>query len=480
MDLEFDSRELNRGQKEFLLSVAPFVCFAGGYGSGKSTALALKVLSLVIQNRGLPGLLIAQNFGALETNVLHELWRIIRNTFPEHLHPKHIRDPKNPRLIFPNGRLPSDYHLTKRKWDAFEKGSVVYLRSAENPAGYEGISAAWVCGDEIRYWDKKAYEVAVSRARLRAAPLVQRCFATTPSMNWVADEFNGTKPFHQLITAGTLENARNLSEDYIAGLRSSYSSRLQRAVLDGEFTILEGAVFEAFEPNFNKPNNPWAEDFKPDRDYLANHRTYLAHDPGFRRSAWLWWVETKKQDWVCFDELMPENRTDMQQVEAVNAKKHPVDEIWVDPAADATNLSTGTDVFATLKEIKVRGGPTRRPIRCPAGFTTDIPWGIDKMRVLLGGEGLPVRWRFARSLCAYEASVGRGIIRDLGASKYPEMKDGRAVLDLPEKDGKTDHARDAARYFAAGLWCAHPQLRSKDPHVLKMAQHGAAGFRQVA
>ncbi len=452
MRLTLDSQQVNPSQIAFLESPSRYVCFSGGFGSGKTTVLVLKILQLVAANAGLPGLVIAQSFGALFANVIATMERVLRGTG------------------MPEDKIPTIRGGNMRPHSVFWNGAVVHWRSAENPGGYDGLDVAWVCGDEIRHWNKEAYDIAIARARRRDAPKLQRAFTSTPSMGWMYDEWACGKKGRDLITCGTLENAHNLEEDYIPGLRESYSPRLQRAVIDGEFTILEGAVFEAFDPNPQK--SPWVIDYDPTPDRLANKRLFLAVDPGYRRSAWLWIVEESPLNWVVFDQLMPDNASDMAAVEMVNAKKCPVDEIWTDPAADNTQSTTGADTLASLRAVKVRGW-NRKPLRTVADFGRDIPFGVDKLRVLLGGEhGAPIRIKFSRKLADTERGKPRGIVRDLGALRYPEIKDGRPVTDRPLKDGITDHSTDALRYWAVGQWMSINELRIKDPVLARAKQQG--------
>jgi len=66
MRLRFDVRKLGPGQRRFLLSRSEYVLAAGGYGSGKTTVGALKILQLASENPGVPGLVVAQSIGALK------------------------------------------------------------------------------------------------------------------------------------------------------------------------------------------------------------------------------------------------------------------------------------------------------------------------------------------------------------------------------------------------------------------------------
>lgn len=447
--------DFNPGQVKFLQSTEAFSLFCGGFGSGKSFALLMKMLMLKGVNGAIPGLLVAQTFGALYANLVDPLFFLLEQAkVPPILRPK---------IIGANGPRP---------FLLWADGAKCHLRSAEIPKGYDGLTVGWLLGDEIRHWSKKAYDIAISRVRMKNVPVLQRAFSSTPAMHWMADEFNAGKDRRQLITAGTIENQANLPDDYVSDLALSYSKRMQRAVLHGIFTILEGAVFEAFDPN--PQTSEWLIDYKPTKRELASKRVFLMVDPGFRRSAWMWAVEVEPLMWVVFDEVMQDNKTDIQCVDAVNRKGHPIDEIWVDVASGARQSYGGASTRMAMSRIK-----TRRPnaMRVLSGANREIAFGVDKVRVLLGGEeGIPIRVKFSKHLVDKERRWGRGIIRDLGSLAYPE-KYGAAAMDVPVKDGVTDHSTDAFRYWAVGMWATDPALRRLDP---VMRQSTDPGWRAVA
>lgn len=448
IDIEIDMSSFGAGQRKFMLCRDPFVGFFGGFGSGKSTALMWKMLQLAIENHGLPGLLIAQSFGALYANIVEPFIAMLRNCgVPSGVIPK-INTGRYPKLDFPNG-------------------SVVHLRSAEHPEGYDGLTVAWLAGDEIRHWRKRAYEIAIARVRIKKANLIQRVFSSTPAMNWVNDEFNAGLQ-RTLIHAPTIENEHNLAEGYIDGLRASYSKRLQRAVLDGMFTALEGSVFEDFDPS---SESPWFVNLAPSIQYLEPRKNFLAVDPGYRHSAWLWCVENDDCDWIIYDQLMGETMNDSACVSEVNRRGWPIDEIWVDPAGKAKQSYEGMSTMTALGSVKAR---TRDPIRTLRGANRDIAYGIDKMRVLFGDDrgDRPIRMRFAKRLIDMERGKPRGIVKDISCSSYPEKKDNRPVDDLPVKDGVHDHGRDALRYLMVGLWLTTDKLRRLDPILNKQRDPG--------
>lgn len=456
--IEFPPEDLNHSQAALLESTSPYVLMAGGFGSGKSSAAIMKALQLKGENGNLPGLLMAQSYGELYTNIVDPMLELLEESLPKRLRPwVEGRGGSKPCLRFPDG-------------------CKVHLRSAESPKSYAGANVAWLVGDEVRYWDKNAYDIAIARVRLKHAPRRQRVFTSTPAMNWMYNEFATGRAMRELIRAPTTENAHNLAEEYIPGLRASYSKRMQRALLEGEFTILEGAVYEDFDPYVN--GSPWIVEDGPLngsdahmlRRYLESRRVFLAVDPGYRKSSWLWIVEHKPLEWIVFDQIQGDHATVARCAELVNLRKHPIDEIWCDPAADNTEGTTGIDAVSALRMLTCRN---TAPIRMIGGRYRDVAFGVDKTRVLLGGaHGQPIRLRFTRKLEQMERGKERGLIRSLSSYSYPEVKDRRAVLDQPLKDGVYDHDNDALRYWAIGRWLCEPVLRSMDPTLLKSTDPG--------
>lgn len=451
MSLTLPAEQFGPSQLSFLQSTDPFVLLCGGYGSGKSTALMFKTLMLKAANGPLPGLLMAQTFGALYANIVDPMMALIDANYPEHLKPRLVGGVR-PAIVWPDGCR-------------------IHLRSAEHPKGYDGLTVAWLCGDEVRHWAEYSYQVAIARVRMRAAKLIQRAFSSTPAMHWMADEFNTDKP-RRLITAPTKENARNLPEDYIANLELSYSKRMRRAVLDGLFTILEGAVYEDFDPN---PSGSWFVDYDPKPEHMGGTRVFLAADPGFRRSAWLFIAELDDLTWVVFDELMGDNMTDLQVVRELNRRQWPIDEIWIDIAAGATQSFEGASTLTALRHLKMRRRTAPRSI---TGANREIAFGVDKLRVLLGSDDpsakMPIRIKFARRLLRERKY--RGIVRSLASYAYPEVKPGRPMSDIPLKDGVHDHQVDSLRYFAVGRFLCETRLRRMDP---ALANQQSPGWRSA-
>ena len=427
---------MNPSQLELWLSRALNILMCGGFGSGKTTGLIFKILQLLAINPGVPGMVIGYSSKSLWGTVV----RRMNNTCQEH-------NIDRPRVV------DKQYECY---WD-FGDGTPIYLRGAHSVASFDGLDVGWVGGDEIRHWSKEAYDVAIARRRVKC-PLPQSVFSSTPTMGWMAEEYNSGKPERPMIVAPTRENLHNLTPEYIDNLKISYSPRKQKAVLEGIFTILEGQVYEYFDVT----DNDRFVDFDPrspeGRRILDQRPVSLAVDPAYRRSAWLWLVEDKPGWWICFDEMMPDDTSVESCVHIANEKDYPIDEIWYDPAADSANQLDGRPIKEAFYNIRprVRGSAPLRNV----GPYRSIRFGVERLRVLLGGyDAIKPRIRFARRLLAMEKGKQRGILKDLSSYRYPDIKDGRAVSDEPLKDGITDHSCDALRYRAVGMWRTNPRLK---------------------
>ena len=438
--LRIKKSHLTPGQWRFVNSTSRNVVLSGGFGSGKTTALGLKILQLKELNPYAPGLILAHTWQAL--------WSVTMRRFMSMM-----------RRYIPRERIPRLVDKTGECYLSFGDGIPIYVRSTRDPGTYDGLDVGWVVGDELRHWTKESYDVALGRVRVKC--LSPQCaFATTPSMNWLYEEFMTGKDSRDLINAPTAENAHNLAPGYIENLRLSYSSRMRRAVLDGEFCVLEGAVFDKVDTELDRPTNPWAIDY--DARQFPTRKTILAVGPGYRRSSWLFIHEVSPMNWVVFDEINPENTSTSMSAQLVNARGWPIDEIWCDPAADSTQGVIAIDDIQAIRMIKTRNQSPIRMVMSP--FHRSIEYGVEKMRVILGDpeSNLPIRLKFATKLKQLERNSIRGIVRDLSAMRYPDVKDGRPITNKPLKDGITDHSTDALRYFCVGMWNT-TQLRALDP-----------------
>ncbi|HDL49738.1 MAG TPA: hypothetical protein ENH33_07270 [Actinobacteria bacterium] len=455
LSFDNDHNWYNPGQARLLRSTSWRVLMAGGYGAGKTTGICLKLLQLKAYNPGIPGVLVAPSWRMMWRVTLPALMRVCRASLPKQMWPV-LRDKQGEAYL------------------DFGDGAKVYLASAFNPESLEGFNAGWGAGDELRYWKLQSYQNLLARVRL-PCPFPQIAFASTPTMGWMSDVFNTGRDGHQLITAPTKENLRHLAPSYLTRLRQSYSPRLQRSVLDGIFTVLEGAVFEAFDPN--PVTSPWIVRHDPRARGWHHNKHYLCIDPGYRRSAWIWIQQLAETQWIVIDQAMLDNTTDGDAVREVNRRGWPIDEIWIDPAAKQKQSTMGLDTLTLVRQVKTR---TKKMPQCLSGPFREIPYGIDKTRVMLGDQFnpmQPMRIGFTRELADKEEGGERGIIRSLGSTRYPDDREGRPVRDLPYED-HSKHAVDAFRYFSVGMWVSTPSLRRQEED--SRMKHAGPGYKNAA
>lgn len=420
------------GQARFMVSRAKVVAALAGYGAGKTKAGARKAVRLALENAGRDGLIVAPTWGLLQKVTLRSFF-----------------DKEAPLA----GACPAQFVeeiFEGQRYILLKNGSRIYFGSADRPGSLEGTNLAWWWLDEGRLVKRAAWNVLVGRLRDVHAPKVQGIITSTPSAGWLQEEFGSQKPDREAVHFSTRENAANLPPGTIEDLERTYSAREARVLIEGEFGLLVGAVYEEFERKTHLVD--WA--------YNPRFRTLEAWDFGFRWPAVLFvqylpagtpipgrGAAPAGGAYVVFDEIMRDNVT--TEVLAMEAKLrgYKVDRIYCDPAGDGTQSAVGLTDVSVLKDTRCSNG--QPAIR----WTTEprfrhIPYGVNLLRGLLRNTRGEIRLFVARSLD--KPKDRRGIVKSLEGYAYPEAKDGRPQGDEPLKDGVFDHCGDALRYLAIG------------------------------
>lgn len=420
--VEFRSR-LHSAQRAAWKAEAEVVGLLGGWGSGKTWWGARAFLRNVLQNPpGVDSLLAAPFWQTIEQTTL----RAFLDATPK-------------RLITARSKKQHFVEVVGRR---------VYYGSADRPETLDGptVGAYWI--DEGRYVRQRGWEVVHSRLRAKKARKARGLVTSTPGGPWIEEEFNTGRRDRFVVHASTRENASNLRPGYVESLEASLSRRAARVFIDGQFGLLEGAVYE-FDKGWHLI--PWR--------YNPALPVCLAWDFGYVRPAVLFLqpippgtvlppakgtvVQRRASvgSWVVFDELVPDNLSTEALGLLVKTKGYRVDRIYCDPAGDGTQTATG------LTDVSVLRGQGFRDIR----WVTDprwrhIPTGVRLVEGLLRNTMNETRLYVAAHLD--KPAAKRGVVKDFLGYHYPEAKDGRAVKDQPQKDGVHDHTMDAARYFA--------------------------------
>jgi hypothetical protein len=415
----------NPGQLRAWSSEELWTAYLGGWGAGKTWFGARALLRNVLRNpRGTDALIAAPFWSTVKRTTLREF-----------------------KSVVPAGMI-TDESRGERYIEVV--GRRVYYGSADRPETLDGqtVGAVWL--DEARYVKRRGWEVILSRLRSKRARVLRGVITSTPGGDWLEDEFNTGKAGRAAIHASTRENRRNLGDGVVENMEASLSKRAARVFIDGEFGLLEGAVYE-FEKSWHLI--PWR--------YNPQLPVVVAWDFGYQRPAVVFLqpipaghplppakgtvVQRRAPfgTWVAFDELVPDGVTTEMLALQVRQKGYRVTRIWCDPAGDGTQTATGlTDVqmlrSAGFQDIK---------------FTTDprwrhIPTGVRLLEGLLRNTKLETRLYVAEHLD--KPAAKRGVVKDFCGYHYPETREGRPIKDQPEKDGVHDHTMDALRYFAVG------------------------------
>lgn len=206
-------------QKKFQQSTKPKVFMTGGYGSGKSYALVMKMLQLCNVNKGLPGGLLCPTLKMFKRDVLPLIRAICdENDIPYHFHKQDFC------LTFPDTK------------------STIYIFHAEDDGqSIRGPNLAFFLINEVTLISKNAFDAALARVRLKNATLPQiACSGTPEGFNWDYDYFVANqREDTDLIFASTRENRFN-SEGYVRMLEESYDDLLVQQFVDGKYVNIVG------------------------------------------------------------------------------------------------------------------------------------------------------------------------------------------------------------------------------------------------
>lgn len=203
--------------------------FVGGIGSGKTFAGAIEVLRMP---PGSVGMIVGPTYGSMMRSTLESFLEIAE---PAKLIEKQRKSERKFRL---------------------RGNRVVYYGSADNPDSLRGPNLGFFWGDEVTYWEARAWKVMAGRLRKNPG----RCWLTmTPrgKKHWTyADLFS--KGTVEYVTAKTASNRFN-REGFAEELEDVGDINWRRQEYYGEFIDECGYMFmrEWFPIIDRLPNLPW-------------------------------------------------------------------------------------------------------------------------------------------------------------------------------------------------------------------------------
>jgi len=401
-------------QHEFLYDTHRFGWALGGIQSGKSQAGAVKSGTMALRaGEKSTGLVIAPTYGILRTATM---FRFLQAWEPV---------------------VSSVNHSTfeaRLGW-----GQTIYFRSATEPDNFRGITADWLWGDEVSYWSREAYQVALGRLAATGGPVI---FTTTPNgYNFVYDIYSDTsarRADHAFFRFSSFDNP-GADQEYLAVLESNMSPDMARQELYADFLAPgQGRVYADFRREIHV--NERAE-------YDPKLPVYVGLDFGYRNPAALFEQVDATGLERQYDEYVERNigtehlgrtileRTADKQLEC----------IYCDPAGDAQNPQTLMSEVFTLRQM---GLPVRFTTR-PRDRSKEA--GEDRVRArLMRKDGTPaylVHPRCVKTIAAHEGYM------------FDKDQDGKSPGRVGRKDGVHDHAMDARRYLVVNLFPVAPPSR---------------------
>src|SRR3990167_10496948 len=236
--------KFNPIQSEFISDLTGDFCLnAGGYGSGKSLALYIKLIlfcKCFPQNRILLG---RKTLSDIDRAVLPELFELLPPTWYEHR-------VKDCLINFANGSQIILFGL-----DAMQSGGVADIKKAQQKLKSLNLGAYFI--DQLEEVEYEVFEVLNSRLRRKDVPLRQGNMDCNPANFWAYHFFKHKQKRNDdgkwvddpgstsaLYESSMLYNP-NLPGDYIRKQLSMGSDYVRRFVL-GEWTtdvLLKGTVF---------------------------------------------------------------------------------------------------------------------------------------------------------------------------------------------------------------------------------------------
>ena len=207
-----------------------FSALVGGFGSGKTTAFAIRTLVECGKNPG--------------KRIL-----VSEPTYPM------VRDVLQPTFeqVLRQSGFGYEYFATEMRYRVkWSTGwADVLMRSAENYQRWAGLNLAAFGIDEAdQLRDDRAWKMGISR--LRDGNTLRGFISTTPEgFKFVWDYWqNDPKPNYNL-TRGKTEDNIMLPEEFITSLKENYDERLLRAYLNGEFVNLQQGQTYSFDRERN-------------------------------------------------------------------------------------------------------------------------------------------------------------------------------------------------------------------------------------
>lgn len=226
-------------QADFVTSTAKFSCFAGGFGSGKTTACCLKSLMLSVNT--------PNNRGLIGRNTYIELRNTTRRSFFE-ICPSQYYDPAY------GGLWKQSENLLR-----LANGSEILFMHLDTVSEKEllSLNLGWFFIDQAEEIGERVFQILQSRLRLNTVPNRYGFIACNPEPgNWIYHKFRkpveeGTVDPNYFLIDSTTDDNPYLPADYKDTLLESYPEAMAKRYVFGRWDAFEGAIYPEFNRNIN-------------------------------------------------------------------------------------------------------------------------------------------------------------------------------------------------------------------------------------
>lgn len=243
---------LNIPQSEFIACEKPFRAFCGGYRSGKTFVGCVRIWSLALEYPGM-------KIGYFAPTFPH-----IRDIFYDTIQEvgEKLSDEWDIPLSCEINKSEHTVHLLVNG----ERYASVKCKSMSKPYSIVGFDISHALVDEIDCMKKADADAAWKKIVARMSSVRDDYkvntvdFTTTPEgFNWIYDFFvkqlekdPEKQEYYALVKASTLQNEKNLPDDYIDKLYQTYPANLVDAYVRAEFVNLKnGTVYKSYDPTLN-------------------------------------------------------------------------------------------------------------------------------------------------------------------------------------------------------------------------------------
>jgi len=390
----------------------------GAWRGGKTTGEMLAALSLGIQNPWI------EDYGGNRptTLMVTETVTVMRDSMYAAL-----------TEVFPEGVIVRE--VRSPAWDIeIPNGHVYSLRT--DRGAIEGATVCSTLVDEVhKMHHKKSYVNYSARASdARAAKNMVIACGLPIDNGWLREEFDRPDDARRkAIYMRTADNT-HLPPGYVDRLRSSCSAREARTLLDAEWHVFEGAIYDEFDATRH-----FARDVGDKRRPVhigldAGHQAALVVAQEKERLL----VRPGERGLVVVDEMLPDGTSVegiMRSFLSRGWRLQPgYSYICVDPRIDDDQLAS---IRRVLAEHGLEGVAIEQKIR--GDIAESVLYGIRCVQAALLDAAGNVRLTFTSDL----PDVERGLRRSLVKYRWnPRTRQ-------PVKDDKVDHVLDALRYIVA-------------------------------